>query len=167
MVKSSVLLLIVTSSALAIIASFLLVELVRLNQDLSTSEKELSTLKMGSGEYWCNPDWVTRFVGYNPIASAKEARELYLLLVDKAPRRSYWIIYFPEDNGLPLKLEALEIGVYYEVNGTFRNYAVNFPNARLTIVYCVFKNGTANLESVKTICPASEYQEYQEYQVFP
>jgi len=128
---------------------------------------ELSALKRQSGEYSYNSDWVTKFVGYNPIASAGEARELYLLLVDKAPHRSYWIIYSGEDNGLPLKLEASDMVVFYEVNGTFRNYAVNCLNARLTIVYSIFKNGTANLENVKTICPANETREYHEYQVYP
>jgi len=59
---------------------------------------------------------------------------------------------------LPLKLETLDTGGFYEVNGTFRNYAVNCLNARLTILYSIFKNGTASLESVKTICPANEYQ---------
>lgn len=122
--------------------------------------EEIAALTRESGEYWYNSDWVTRFVGYNPITSEAEAKELYLSLVNNAPRRSYWIFYLPEDNGLPLELEALEVGSYYKVNGTFRNYAVNCPNARLTIVYNVFKNGTANLENVKTKCSGSEYQEY-------
>jgi hypothetical protein len=99
--------------------------------------------------------------------SGGEARELYVLLVNKAPDRSYWIFYAVEDNGLPLKLEASDVGVSYEVNGTFRNYAVNCLNARLTIVYSIFKNGTANLENAKTVCPAGEYQDYHEYQVYP
>ena len=158
--KRAILLLGIFLVAFAIISSFLLAEIARLNG-------ELSALKRQSGEYSYNLDWVTKFVGYNPIASAGEARELYLLLVDKAPRRSYWIIYVAEDNGLPLKLEASDMGVFYEVNGTFRNYAVNCLNARLTIVYSIFKNGTANLENVKTVCPTGEYQNYHEYQVYP
>jgi len=146
--------------AFIIISLVLLAEVARLNA-------ELSALKRQSGEYSYNSDWVTKFVGYNPISSEEEARELYLLLVNKAPRRSYWIIYSAEDNGLPLKLEASDIGVFYEVNGTFRNYAVNCLNARLTIVYNIFKNGTANLENIKTICPTNETQEYYEYQLYP
>jgi len=146
--------------AFVIISSFLLAEVARLNA-------ELSALKRQSSEYSYNSDWVTKFVGYYPIASAGEARELYLLLVNKAPHRSYWIFYVAENNGLPLKLEASDRGVFYEVNGTFRNYAVNCLNARLTIVYSIFKNGTANLENVKTVCPAGEHQDYQEYQVYP
>jgi len=143
-----------------IVSSYLLVEVAKLNEELTELKKETATLKREAGEYSYNSDWVTRFVGYNPIASAAEARQLYLLLVNKAPRRSYWIFYFPEDNGLPLELESLESGSYYEVNGTFRNYAVNCPNARLTIVYSVFKNGTAELKNVKTICLGYEQQEY-------
>ena len=117
-------------------------------------------MKKEQGEYSYDSNWVTRFVGHNPIASAGEARETYLMLVDRAPRRSHWIIYFPEDHGLPLNLEASEMGSYYKVNGTFRNYAVNCPDARLTIVYDIFRNGTANLENVKTVCPRQEHQEY-------
>jgi len=158
--KRAILLLGIFLVAFVIISSFLLVEVARLNA-------ELNALKRQSGEYSYNSDWVTKFVGYNPVSSAGEARELYLLLVNKAPRRSYWIIYFAEDDGLPLKLETLDIGVFYEVNGTFRNYAVNCLNARLTIIYSIFKNGTANLENVKTICPANEYQQYHEFQVYP
>ena len=146
--------------AFVLISSSLLAEVARLNA-------ELSALKRQSGEYSYSSDWVTKFVGYNPIASTGEARELYLLLVNKAPHRSYWIFYAVEDNGLPLKLEASDTGVLYEVNGTFRNYAVNCLNARLTIVYSIFKNGTANLENVKTACPAGEHQDYHEYQVYP
>jgi len=146
--------------AFVIISSFLLAEVARLNA-------ELSVLRRQTGEYSYNSDWVTKFVGNNPVSSAEEARELYLLLVNKAPRRSYWIIYFAEDNGLPLKLETLDTGGFYEVNGTFRNYAVNCLNARLTILYSIFENGTASLESVKTICPANEYQQYHEFQVYP
>ena len=143
-----------------VVSSFLLIEVTKLKEELTAMKKELTALKRETGEYSYNSDWVTRFVGYNPIASAAEARELYLLLVNKAPRRSYWIMYLPQDNGLPLKLEASEMGSHYKVNGTFRNYAVNCLDARLTIVYSVFKNGTANLENVKTICPGYEYQEY-------
>jgi hypothetical protein len=80
----------------------------------------------------------------------EQAKETYLMLIDKAPRKSYWIIYAPEDNGLPLKLEALETDRYYMMNGTFRNYAVNCPNATLEIVYNIYKSGTAILESVQT-----------------
>ena len=112
------------------------------------------------GEYWYNSDWVIRYVGYNPITSTEEAREAYLALIDKAPRKSYWIFYYPEETGMPLKLECTETGGHYNVNGTFRNFAVNCPDARLTIVYCIFKNGTANLQLVKTICPGYEHQEY-------
>ncbi len=36
---------------------------------------------------------------------------------------------------------------------TFRNLAANCPNARITIAYNIFKNGTATLESVRDICP--------------
>ncbi|MGA9387218.1 MAG: hypothetical protein WBV70_00130 [Candidatus Bathyarchaeia archaeon] len=50
------------------------------------------------------------------------------MLVDKAPRKAYWIINLPEDGGLPLKLETSEMDSYYKVNGTFRNYAVNCPD---------------------------------------
>jgi hypothetical protein len=158
--RRTILLLGVLLVAFVIISSFLLAEIARLNA-------ELSALKRQSGEYSYNSDWVTRFVGHNPIASSGEARELYLLLVDKAPHRSYWIIYLTDDNGMPLNLETSDMGVFYEVNGTFRNYAVNCLNARLTIVYSIFKNGTANLENVKTVCPAGEYQDYQEYEVYP
>ena len=111
--------------------------------------------------YVYNSDWVTEFVGRNPITSVEQAKETYLMLIDKAPRKSYWIIYAPEDNGLPLKLEALETDRYYVVNGTFRNCAVNCPNAILEIVYNIYKSGTAMLESVQTKCPPiHEYQEY-------
>jgi hypothetical protein len=151
--KRTILLLGIFLVAFVIISSFLLAEVARL-------DAKSSALRGQSGEYSYNSDWVTRFVGCNPIASAGEARELYLLLVNKAPHRSYWIFYVAEDNGLPLKLETSDDGAFYEVNGTFRNYAVNCPNARLTIVYSILKNGTANLESVKTICSASEFQVY-------
>lgn len=146
--------------ALVVVSSFLLVEVAKLREELNEMREELAALTRESGEYWYSSDWVTRFVGYNPIASAAEAKELYLSLVNKAPRRSYWIIYLPEDNDLPLELETLDVGSYCTVNGTFRNYAVNCPDARLTIVYSVFKNGTATLENVVTICFGSEYQEY-------
>jgi len=158
--KKAILLLGVLLVTFLVASSFLLIEVTKLKEELTALKEELTALKRETGEYSYNSDWVTRFVGYNPIASATEARELYLLLVNKAPRKSYWIIYFPEDNGLPLELKALEVSSYYEVNGTFRNYAVNSPNARLTIVYSVFKNGTATLENVKTICSGFEYQVY-------
>lgn len=136
------------------ISSFLLIELVRLNN-------ELTALKREYGEYWYDwLGWVTKFVGYSPITSAEQAKETYLMLVDKAPRKSYWIIYFPEDNGLPLKLETLEMDSYYKVNGTFRNFAVNCIDAKLEIVYSIFKNGTATLENVQTKCSEYEYQNY-------
>jgi len=151
--KRAVLLLIAVLAALTIVSSFLLIEVARLNGELSALERE-------QGEYRYNSDWVIRFVGDSPISSAAEAREIYLMLVNRAPRKSYWIIYFPEDNGRPLKLESTEMGIYYSVNGTFRNYAVNCVDARLTIAYNVFKNGTANLESVKTTCSGYEHQEY-------
>ena len=153
MVKRAVLLLIAVLVVLTVISSFLLYEVAKLNEELTALKKE-------QGEYSYDSNWVTRFVGYNSITSAGEAREAYLTLVDRAPRRSYWIIYFPEDHGLPLNLEASEIGSCYKVNGTFRNYAVNCPDARLTIVYDIFRNGTANLENVKTICSGQEHQEY-------
>ena len=158
--KRAILLLGVLLVTFVVVSSFLLIEVTKLKEELTAMKKELTALKRETGEYSYNSDWVTRFVGYNPIASAAEARELYLLLVNKAPRRSYWIMYLPQDNGLPLKLEALEMGSHYKVNGTFRNYAVNCLDARLTIVYSVFKNGTAELENVKTICPGYEHQEY-------
>jgi len=172
--KRVVLLSIAALIALTIFSSFLLIEVVRLNEELTALKievadlsRELTALKMEDGQFWYDANWVTKSVGLYPITSAEEAEEIYVALVNKAPRRSYWIIYFPEDNGLPLKLEALEIGSYYKVNGTFRNYAVNCPNARLTIVYSVFKNGTAYLENVKTVCPAGEHQDYHEYPVYP
>jgi len=144
--RRAVLLLITVMVALAIASSILLIELAKLKRDY--------------GEYWYDSNWVTKFVGYNPITSAKQANETYLMLVDKAPRKAYWIIYLPEDAGLPLKLETSEMDSYYKVNGTFRNYAVNCPDARLVIIYTVFKNGTATLENVRTICPGYEQQEY-------
>jgi hypothetical protein len=143
-----------------VVSSILLVEVIKLRDEVSAIREELSVLKRMSGEYSYNSDWATRFVGYYPVGSAAEAKELYLLLVNKAPKRDYWIIYFPEDNELPLNLEALEADNHYKVNGTFRNYAVNCPNARLTIVYNVFKNGTANLDNIKTLCSESVYQVY-------
>ena len=146
MARKSVLLLATALVILAIVSSYLMIEVARLNE-------ELTTLKRESGEYSYDADWVIRFVGYNPITSAGEARLVYLMLVDKAPRRSLWIYYLPEDKGLPLKLEVSEMGNYYRVNGTFRNYAVNCLDAKLTIVYNVFSNGTATLENVETICP--------------
>ncbi len=139
--------------ALAIASSILLIELARPND-------ELTTLKRYYSEYWYDSNWVTKFVGYNPITSAVQANETYLMLVDKAPRKAYWIIYLPEDGGLPLKLETSEVDSYYKVNGTFRNYAVNCPDAKLVIIYTVFKNGTATLENVRTVCSGSEHQEY-------
>jgi hypothetical protein len=143
-----------------VVSSFLLLEVTKLRDELAALEKELAAVKRESGAYSYNSDWVTRFVGYNPISSAMEARELYLLLVNKAPRRSYWIFYSPEDNGLPLTLRVFEASNYYEVNGTFRNCAVNCPNATLTIVYNVFKNGTATLENVVITCSGFEYPVY-------
>jgi hypothetical protein len=148
-----ILLLIAALAALAIASSTLLIEHVRLND-------ELIMLKRDYGEYWYDSNWVTKFVGYNPITSAVQANETYLMLVDKAPRKAYWIIYLSEDKGLPLRLEASEMDSYFKVNGTFRNYAVNCPDARLVIIYTVFKNGTATLESVRTICSGYEHQEY-------
>lgn len=147
-------------AAFIIVSSVLFAEVARLNA-------ELKTLKRQSGEYSYSADWVTRFVGYNPVTSAEEARQVYLMLIDKAPRKSYWIIYLPQDGNLPLKLEVSDMGAFYEANGTFRNYAVDCPNARLTIAYNIFKNGTANLENIKTICPTIESQEYHEYQLYP
>lgn len=90
---------------LAIVSSYLVREVARLNE-------ELTTLKRENGEYSYHADWVTRFVGYNPITSAGEARQVYLMLIDKAPRKSYWIMYLPEDKDLPLKLESSEMGSY-------------------------------------------------------
>jgi hypothetical protein len=148
-----ILLLIAALAALAIASSTLLIEHVRLND-------ELIMLKRDYGEYWYDSNWVTTFVGYNPITSAVQANETYLMLVDKAPRKAYWITYLPEDKGLPLRLEASEMDSYFKVNGTFRNYAVNCPDARLVIIYTVFKNGTATLENVRTICSGYEHQEY-------
>lgn len=138
---------------LDIVSSYLVMEVARLNE-------ELTTLKRESDEYPYHADWVTRFVGYNPITSAGEARQVYLMLIDKAPRKSYWIMYLPEDKGLPLKLESSEMGSCYKVNGTFRNYAVYCLDAKLTIVYNVFRNGTATLEDVETKCPGVEDLEY-------
>ena len=148
-----VLLLIAVLAALAIASSILLIELAR-------PDDELATLKRDYSEYWYDSNWVTKFVGYNPITSVVQANETYLMLVDKAPRKAYWIIYLPEDGGLPLKLETSEMDSYYKVNGTFRNYAVNCPDAKLVIIYTVFKNGTATLENVRTICSGNEHQEY-------
>ena len=153
LVRKSILFLATVLVILAIVSSYLVMEVARLNE-------ELTTLKRESGEYSYDADWVTRFVGYNPITSAGEARKVYLMLIDKAPRKSYWIVYLPEDKGLPLKLEISETGSYYKANGTFRNYAVNCPDAKLTIVYNVFRNGTATLEDVETICPGIEDLEY-------
>ena len=65
---------------LAIASSYLVMEVARLNE-------ELTTLKRESGEYSYDADWVTRFVGYNPITSAEEARQVYLMLIDKAPKK--------------------------------------------------------------------------------
>ena len=81
--------------ALAIVSSFLLTEVARLNV-------ELRALKREQSEYWYNSDWVIRSVGNNSVSSAAEAREIYLTLVYRAPRRSYWIIYLPESNKLTL-----------------------------------------------------------------
>ena len=66
--KRAILLLGAFLVAFVIISSFLLAEVARLNA-------ELSALKRQSGEYSYNSDWVTKFVGYNPIASAGEAKE--------------------------------------------------------------------------------------------
>jgi hypothetical protein len=44
--------------------------------------------------------------------------------------------------------------------GARHNYAVNCPDAKLVIIYTVFKNGTATLENVRTICSGYEHQEY-------
>lgn len=153
MAKKAVLLLIFALATLFALSSFLLIELSRLN-------REVTELKREQGEYLYDANWITKFVGRYPVISAEQAKETYLMLVDRAPRRSSWIIYLPEDGGLPLKLEALVMDGFYEVNGTFRNYAVNCLDARLAIVYSVFKNGTAQLESVKTICSGYGYQHY-------
>lgn len=147
-------------TAFIIVSSLLFAEVTRLSS-------ELKTLKRQSGEYSYSADWVTRFVGYNPVTSVEEARQVYLMLVDKAPQKSYWIIYSTQDGNLPLTLEVSDQDAFYEANGTFRNFAVNCPNARLTIVYNIYKNGTANLENIKTICPPIDNQEYHEYQVYP
>jgi hypothetical protein len=151
--KRVVLLLIAVLAALAIASSILLIELAKPND-------EPTTLKRDYSEYWYDSNWVTKFVGYNPITSAVQANETYLMLVDKAPRKAYWIINLPEDGGLPLKLETSEMDSYYKVNGTFRNYAVNCPDAKLVIIYTVFKNGTATLENVRTMCSGYEHREY-------
>jgi len=143
--RKSVLLLTIVLVILVIASLYLIIEVARLNE-------ELTTLKRERGEYSYDADWVTRFVGFNPITSTGEARQVYLMLIDKAPRKSYWIYYLPEDKGLPLKLEISEMGDYYKVTGTFRNYAVNCLDAKLTVVYNVFSNGTATLENVETIC---------------
>jgi len=119
--KRAVLLLIAVLIALAIFSSFLLIEVVRLNEELTALKIEvanlsieLTELKMEDGQFWYDSNWVTKFVGLYPITSAEEAKEIYLVLVNKAPRRSYWIIYLPEDNGLPLKLEALEMDSFLQ-----------------------------------------------------
>lgn len=158
--RKAVLLLGVSLVALVVVSSFLLIEVINLREELNQLREELAALKRWNGDYSYNSDWVTRFVGYNPIASVAEAKGLYLLLVSRAPRRSYWIYYLPEDNGLPLEMKTQDVNGYYQVNGTFRNYAVNCANARLTIVYSVFKNGTANLEHVITTCSGLEYPQY-------
>jgi len=66
--KRVILLLGIFMVAFVIISSFLLTEVARLNA-------ELSVLRKQSGEYSYGSDWVTNFVGNNPVSSAEEARE--------------------------------------------------------------------------------------------
>jgi hypothetical protein len=109
-----------------------------------------------TGEYTYGSGWVTYFAGHNPITSPEQAKETYLMLIDKAPQKGFWIY----DNDSPLKLEALDMNSYYKVNGTFRNYGVNSPFATLEIVYNIFKNGAAELKSVVIKDSGYAYQEY-------
>jgi len=143
-------LLVAVSVIMIIISSFLAIKVIEL-------QNETTTLKKETGEFWLIDRgpvevWIVKYIGKEPVASEQQAKQTYLMLIDKTPNKTknYWIYSVEEDM---LSLEASETNYYYCVNGTFRNYAVNCLNAKITIKYNVFKNGTATLESIKTICP--------------
>jgi len=94
--------------------------------------------------------FVIKFIGKEPITSKDKANQTYFLLINRSPSRDYWILSVEDDL---LSLEVSEMDDHYRVTGTFKNYAINCGDAKIEIVYNIFKNGTATLESVKTICP--------------
>jgi len=93
--------------------------------------------------------FIHRFVGIGTITSIQQAIETYFMLLERSPGRTYWICSFPEDT---LRLAASKHDDAYNVTGTFRNYAVNCV-AELDVSYSLHTNGTATLESVKTVVP--------------
>jgi hypothetical protein len=93
--------------------------------------------------------FIHRFVGTGKITSIKHAIETFFMLIERSPGRNHWICSFPEDT---LRLEASKQDDAYDVTGTFRNYGVNCV-AKLEVLYTIYKNGTATLDSVKTMVP--------------
>jgi hypothetical protein len=91
--------------------------------------------------------FIHRFVGIGKIRSIQQAVETFFMLIVRSPGRNHWVCYFPEDT---LRLAASKQDDTYDVTGTFRNYAVNCV-AELEVSYTIYKNGTATLDSVKTI----------------
>jgi len=89
--------------------------------------------------------FVAKFVGEKLVASKEQAVETYFMLLDKSPSKNYYI-YSVEDDRLDFAVS--ETAGVYRVMGVFRNYAVNSLNAKITITYDIFHNGTATLESV-------------------
>ena len=156
-------LLVAVSVLMIIISSFLAIKVMEL-------QNETTALKKETGEFWLIDRgsveiWIVKYIGKEPVASEQQAGQTYLVLIDKTPSktRNYWIHSVEEDM---LGLEVSETNDYYCVNGAFRNYAVNCPNAKITIKYNVFKNGTATLESIETICPRLDGGE-DVFQQFP
>jgi len=89
------------------------------------------------------------FIGTTPITSEDESKETFFMLIDRSPGKDYWI-YSVEDD--LLSLEVSEMDDHYHVAGIFRCWAINCVDAKIEIVYNIFKNGTATLESVKVGC---------------
>jgi hypothetical protein len=90
--------------------------------------------------------FVAKFIGQIAVRSIKQAIQTYYMLLDKSPSENYWIYSIENDQ---LSLEAIKTKDMYHVAGTFKNFAVNCLNAKITIVYDIFQNGTAIIESVR------------------
>jgi len=89
---------------------------------------------------------VAKFVEGSFAESKEQAVQTYFMLLDKSPSKNYYI-YSVENDCFDFAVS--ETAGVYRVMGAFRNYAVNCPNAKITITYDVFYEGTAILESVR------------------
>jgi hypothetical protein len=152
-------LLVAISTIVIVFSSFLAVEVIRLQNEIARLQNEITTLGKEVDDFWLYSivsdrqlGFVTKSIREEPVESREQAIQIYLMLIDRSPMKDYWIFYLAEDEGLPLDLAVSETDYHYCINGTFRNFAVNCPNAKIIIAYTIFKNGTATLKSVETIC---------------